>query len=69
MAANQQRILLLALRQTLPVNALQQPARPVAAAHGKDDAILTLQTHRAIDIIQPLRFRSGKTLLAAGIIV
>ncbi len=65
-AAYQQRILLLALRQPLPVNALQQAACPVAAAHRKDYAVLTLQVHQTIDIIQSLRFRAGKALLAAG---
>lgn len=68
-AADKQRILLLTLCQPLPVNTLQQPARTIAAAHRQHDIVLTLQVHQAVDIIQPLRFRTGKTLLAAGIIV
>ncbi len=65
-AADQQRILLLTLRQTLPVNALQQTARAISAAYRQNDLVCTLQVHQAVDIIQPLRLRAGKTLLAAG---
>lgn len=68
-AADQQRILLLAQRQPLPVNALQQPARTVSATHRKHNPVFARQVHQTIDIIQPLRFGTGKTLLAAGIIV
>lgn len=65
-AADQQRILLLAQRQPLPVNALQQPARTVSATHRKHNPVFARQVHQTIDIIQPLRFGTGKTLLAAG---
>ena len=65
-AAYQQRILLLTLRQALPVNALQQPARAISAAHRQHYPVFTLQVHQTVDIIQPLRFGTGKTLLAAG---
>ncbi len=65
-SAYQQRILLLARRQTLPVDALQPPARPVAAADGEHDGVLTLQLYQVVDITQPLRLGTGKTLLAAG---
>ncbi|KAI3492619.1 hypothetical protein L1887_42672 [Cichorium endivia] len=65
-AANQQRILLLAQRQPLPVNTLQQPARTISTAHRKHNPVFAGQAHQTIDIIQPLRFATGKTLLAAG---
>jgi len=66
MATNQQRVLLLAFGQPLPVDLLQQAAGTVPAAHRQDNLVGTLKVGKGVNVVQSLRLGSGKSLLAAG---
>lgn len=65
-AANQQRVALLAGNQPLPVDMRQQATGAVAAAHGEDDPVAAGQLGQLVNIGQPFMFSPGETLLPAG---
>lgn len=65
-AANQQRVALLAGNQSLPVDMRQQATGAVAAAHGEDDPVAAGQLGQLVNIGQPFMFSPGETLLPAG---
>ncbi len=65
-AANQQRVALLAGNQSLPVDMRQQATGAVAAAHREDDTVAPGQLGQLVNIGQAFLFSSGETLLPAG---
>ena len=65
-AANQQRVTLLAGNQPLPVDMRQQAAGAVAAAHRENDPVAARQLGKLVNIGQPFMFSSGETLLPTG---
>ena len=69
MAANQQRVALLAGNQSLPVDMRQQATGAVAAAHGEDDPVAAGQLGQLVNIGQPFMFSPGETLLLVGHLV